>query len=36
MTTESPQLAFNEWLANAIDNLCEAIRRDERPINLTW
>ena len=29
MNTESPQLAFTEWLANAIDGLCQAIRRDD-------
>ena len=29
MSNESPQLAFTEWLANAIDCLCEAIRRDD-------
>ena len=42
MSTESPQLAFTQWLANAIDCLCEAIRSDERavklgrPMNLFW
>ena len=29
MSTESPQLAFNDWLARAVDALCDALRRDD-------
>ena len=29
MNHESPQLAFTEYLARALDALCEALRRDD-------
>lgn len=29
MSNENPQLAFTQWLSNAVDALCEAVRRDD-------
>jgi hypothetical protein len=29
MSSESPQLAFNDWLAAAIEALCDVLRRDD-------
>jgi len=29
MSTESPQLAFTQWLSRWLDSLCEALRRDD-------
>ena len=33
MSSESPQLAFNDWLVDAIETLCDVLCRDD---NLFW